>query len=128
MSANVLNVVNSAMTKAGLNYEFGGVWNSDIVYPFWVGEYQESEPLYENGLVEGEFSLSGYTRGKWLQLEIEKEKIQKEVFPLAGGLIVTMPDGSIVTIFYAGASVIPTGDAEMKRIDVNLKVKEWKVI
>lgn len=115
------------MSKAGLNYEFAE-WTSDVVYPYWVGEYQEIEPLYENGLLESTFLLTGFTRGKWLQLEIEKEKIQKEIFPLAGGLIVTMADGSVVAIFYAGASVIPTDDAELKRIEVNLTVKEWKVI
>lgn len=127
MSVNVLSVVNNAMSKAGLNYEFAE-WTSDVVYPYWVGEYQEIEPLYENGLLESTFLLTGFTRGRWLQLEIEKEKIQKEIFPLAGGLIVTMADGSVVAIFYAGASVIPTDDAELKRIEVNLTVKEWKVI
>lgn len=127
MSINVLTVVNNAMTNAGLNYEFD-VWKSKPAYPYWVGEYQEIEPLYENGLVEGTFLLSGFTRGKRLQLEIEKDRIQKEIFPLAGGRIVTMEDGSVVTIFYAGASVIPTDDDELKRIEVSLTVKEWKVI
>lgn len=127
MSINVLSAVNSAMKKAGLNYEFGE-WSSDIVYPYWVGEYQEYESMTEDGLQETSFTLTGFSRGKWLQLEKDIEKIKKEVFPLAGGLIVAADDGSVVAIFYADALPVPTGDAELKRIEVNLTVKEWRVI
>lgn len=127
MSVNVLSAVSNAMASAGLNYEFAE-WGSEVPQTYWVGEYQEIEPMSENGLIESAFILTGTTRGKWLQLEKEKEKIKKEVFPFIGGLIVTADDGSVVAIFYAGSSVIPTGDAELKRIEVNLSVKEWMVI
>ena len=36
-------------------------------------------------------------------------------------------DGSAVAIFYATSLVVPTGDAELKRIQINLDVKEWSV-
>lgn len=126
MSVNVLKAVGQGMTDAGLNYEFGE-WTSDPVYPYWTGEYQETEPLYEDGEQESLFILTGWTRGKYIDLEKEKEKIKKQ-FPMIEGKTVIADDGSAVTIFYASAiGGIPTGDAELKKIQVNLTVKEWSV-
>lgn len=36
-------------------------------------------------------------------------------------------DGSAVAIFYAGSIIVPTGDGELKSIQINLHIKEWKV-
>lgn len=126
MSVNVLNAVSELMTAAGLSYEFGE-WSSDIVYPYWTGEYQESEPLNEDGMQESTFILTGWTRGDYIDLEAEKEKI-KELFHPIDGYVVTADDGSAVAIFYAFAmGGIPTGDAKLKKVQVNLTVKEWTV-
>ena len=124
---NVLAAVEKGMNEAGLNYEFGE-WKSDVVYPYWVGEYQELNPLNEDGMHETSFILTGFTRGSRLELEREKEKIQK-MFPQCGGYKAIADDGSAVAIFYAGCLAnLPTGDAELKKIEVNLTIKEWKVI
>ena len=126
MSINILKVASDGMAAAGLNYEFGE-WTSDPVYPYWTGEYQEVEPMNESGMQEGTLMLTGWHRGSYLELEREKEKIENE-FPKTGGKIVTADDGSVVAIFYANAiGGIPTGDAELKKIQVNLTVKEWSV-
>lgn len=126
MSMNILKVVADAMTKAGLNYEFGQ-WTSDIIYPYWVGEYAESEPMNEDGMQEVSFILTGFTRGSYYQLEDEREKIRR-AFPICGGRIVTVDDGSVVAIFYGSAfNNLPTGDAELKKMQVSLIVKEWSV-
>lgn len=124
---NVLSAVNKAMKEAGLNYEFG-VWASDIPKTYWVGEYQELDPLNEDGMHETSFILTGFTRGSRLELEREKDKIKK-AFPQCGGYKAIADDGSAVAIFYSGCLAnVPTGDAEMKRMEVNLTAKEWKVI
>ena len=124
---NVLSAVNQGMNEAGLNYEFGE-WKSDVVYPYWVGEYQELNPLNEDGMHETSFILTGFTRGSRLELEKEKDKIQK-IFPQCGGYKAIADDGSAVAIFYSGCLANgPTGDAELKKIEVNLTIKEWKVI
>ncbi len=126
MSVNVLNAVSELMTAAGLSYEFGE-WASDIVYPYWTGEYQESEPLNEDGMQESTFILTGWTRGDYIDLEAEKEKI-KELFHPIDGYVVTADNGSVVAIFYAfSMGGIPTGDANLKKVQVNLTVKEWTV-
>lgn len=126
MSVNVLNAVSELMTAAGLSYEFGE-WTSDIVYPYWTGEYQETEPLNEDGMQESTFILTGWTRGDYIDLEAEKEKI-KELFHPIDGYVVTADGGSAVAIFYAfSMGGIPTGDAKLKKVQVNLTVKEWTV-
>ena len=54
-----------------------------------------------------------------------KEKIEN-YFHTINGHIVTTPD-SAVAIFYAHSLVIPTDDAALKKIEIHLTIKEWKV-
>ena len=127
MSVNVLSAVNKGMKDAGLNYHFGE-WKGDIPDKYWTGEYQELDPFNEDGMHETSFILTGFTRGSRLELEREKDKIKK-IFPQCGGYKAIADDGSAVAIFYAGCLAnVPTGDAELKKIEVNLTIKEWKVI
>lgn len=127
MSVNVLSAVKQGMKDADLNYKFFE-WKGDIPDIYWIGEYQELDPFNEDGMHETSFILTGFTRGSRLELEREKEKIQK-IFPQCGGYKAIADDGSAVAIFYAGCLAnLPTGDAELKKIEVNLTIKEWKVI
>lgn len=122
----VLNIINSAMAEMGLNYAFIE-WKGEPAYPQFVGEYQETPSTTEDGLQESSFTLTGVTRGSWLELEQAKAKIEK-YFNRVSGKTVIADDGSAVAVFYAQSLVVPTGDAELKRIEINLDVKEWKVI
>lgn len=126
MTTEMLKAVKSGMEALGLNYAFMQ-WEGDVVYPYFVGEYQEAPPMSEDGLQEATFILTGFTRGKWLDLEAAKEKIENYFNKISGKTVIA-EDGSAVAIFYENSLVIPTGDAELKRIDINLSVKEWKVI
>lgn len=125
MSKEALKIISDAMEALGINYEFM-VWNGEPQYPYFVGEYQEMEPMYETGQQDSVFMLTGYTRGEWLDLEDTKEKI-KNYFDKVGGKTVIADNGSAVAIFYATGLVVPTGDAELKKIQINLDVKEWSV-
>lgn len=125
MSIAALKIISDSLQSLGINYEFG-VWTSEAVSPYWVGEYQETPPLNEDGMQETTFILSGFTRGKWLELEEEKEKIESH-FNKVGGKTVIADNGSAVAVFYENSLVIPTGDAELKKIQVNLSIKEWRV-
>ena len=125
MSKAVLKAVSDGMAAIGLNYEYQE-WTSDPVYPYFTGEYQEFEPMNEDGMQETSFLLTGFTRGSYL--EQAKEKIEKKFNPITGYKIST-DQGSVVAIFYASTLTnIPTGDAELKTLQINLLVKEWKVI
>ena len=71
----VLKVINEIMQQLGIHYEYME-WTSDIVYPYFVGEYIETPIETEDGLKESTFILTGFTRGTWLELEQTKEKIE----------------------------------------------------
>lgn len=126
MSKNLLKVVSDGMTELGLEYEFGEYTKEPIVYPYFVGEYTETEPTTEDGLQETTFMLSGFSRGTWLTLENAKEKIER-YFNKVYGKTVMVDDGSAVAVFYGSSLIVPTGDEELKKIQINLQCKEWKV-
>lgn len=122
---DVLKAVNDSMQAIGLNYEFME-WTKPPDYPYWVGEYSENEATTEDGFCDGTLILTGFTRGKWLDLEQNKKKIEQR-FDAINGRATTTDIGSVVVIFYGGSLPIRTGDAELKKIQVNLIFKKWKV-
>lgn len=118
-------VISNAMAEMGLNYEFME-WTSDIVYPYFTGEYQEGQPSSEDGSQSGTFILNGFHRGKYIDLEEAKAKIER-YFDKVSGKTVIAESGNAVAVFYGNALVIPTGNQELKRIQINLDVTEWSV-
>ena len=125
MTTEALKAIQSGMAALGLNYAFGR-WEDDPVYPYFVGEYQESPAVSEDGLQEATFNLTGYTRGSWLELETAKEQMEN-YFNRISGKTVIAASGTAVAIFYERSLVIPTLDAELKKMEINLLIKEWKV-
>lgn len=128
MSKEVLEIIGKAMKSLGLQYgfgEYGGNAEGKIVYPYFVGEYMETESTTEDGLQETTFILTGFSRESWEALEEAKEKIEKHFSRYRVGIT---SNGTGVAIFYAHSLIVPTGDAELKSIQINLSIKEWKVI
>lgn len=126
MSKNLLKVVSDGMAELGIEYDFGEYTKEPIIYPYFVGEYTETEPMTEDGLQETTFMLSGFGRGTWLTLENAKAKIEN-YFNKVYGKTVMVDDGSAVAVFYGNSLIVPTGDEELKKIQINLQCKEWKV-
>lgn len=124
----VLSYLNNELEKAGIPYEFLE-WTQKVTYPYFVGEYNETEPTVESGEQEKTFILTGFSRGKDARLTLEemRAKIEK-TFPALEGKIATLSSSSVVAIFYANAFFIPTGEAELYKIQINLTVKLWKVV
>ena len=122
MTKEVLKFISDKLTKSKINYSFGE-WTSDIVYPYFVGEYVDFGAANEDGLYESDFTLIGFSRDAWLTLEKARETIEK----LFADCTTILKNGSGVDISYSGCRIIPTGDDELKRIEINLKIKEWKV-
>ena len=123
MTSAFLNIVSDGMDTLGLNYAFPR-WEEDPTDPYFTGEYQESESMTEDGLQECNFILNGFTRGSWADMEAAKENIEKHF----RNKIVIADNGSAVAIFYANSFIVPTNDAELKRMEIHLRIKEWKVI
>lgn len=125
MTTDFLKIISDAMEEIHLNYEFME-YASDIVYPYFVGEYQETEPLSEDGLQECTFILTGFSRTTWSALEEAKSKIENYFNKIAGKTVIA-ESGNAVAIFYSTSFPVQTGDAELKKIQINLTVKEWMV-
>lgn len=124
-----LSVIKSAMKELGLNYSYmeepmDDDETSEPVYPYFVGEYMEAESISEDGVQEATFILNGYARESWSELEKSKDKI-KSYFPQIGKTVIV--DGSTVAVFYSHSIPVRTVDAEIKKIQINLDIKEWSV-
>lgn len=122
MTTESLAFINDILIEADINYEFME-WTSDVAYPYWVGEYTESEPMNEDGMQESTFMITGTTDGSWLSLEEAKATIERKLC----NQTVILPNGNGLAVFYSGSLVVPTGNEKMKRMQINLLIKEWKV-
>lgn len=126
MSKQVLKLVSDSMKDMGIEYGFGIYNKKPVKYPYFVGEYTEQEAMTEDGLQESTFLLTGFHRGTWSELEDTKETIENYFNQVSGKTVIT-DNGSAVAVFYANSLIVPTADAELKSIQVNLNIKEWKV-
>lgn len=118
----VLKFIGDLLTTNSINYEFFE-WTSDIVYPYFVGEYSEVDFDSESGYKECDFTLNGFSRDSWKTLEDARETIER----IFSDCTTVLENDSGINISYNGSLIIPTGDDELKRIQIRLKIKEWKV-
>ena len=118
----VLNFMNSELGTMGIPYEFLE-WTQPVSYPYFIGEYNEFEPILENNEEEKTFILTGFNRGKDARMQLERMKglIEKEFDPV-NGKIATLNGGSVVAIFYSNSFYVPTGEEELYKIQINLSV------
>lgn len=119
-----LKFINEQMKAIAVPYEFMQ-WTSAVKYPYFVGEITESPAMTESGLEESTMLLTGFSRGNYLDMEIIKEKIKSHFSPVCG-LRGTTDSGSAIAVFYTGAFYVPTGEADLKKIQINLKISVWK--
>ena len=124
MTSEPLKLISDGMAALGLNYAFER-WKDKPKYPYFTGEYLEEESTSEDGMQQCDFILTGITRGSWRDLETAKEKIENYFY--RDGRTAIASNGNAVVVFYSRSDVIPSGDAELKKIEIRLKAKEWKV-
>lgn len=120
---NVLGFIDEQMEFLSVPYELGE-WTGKIRYPYFVGEITEEPPSSEDGAEEFTLLITGFNRGKYIDLETVKDKIKKHFDPIYGLRAET--DGGSIAVFFDGSMYIPTGEAELKKIQINLKIKAWK--
>lgn len=117
-------IIKKELDGIGVPYEFMR-WTSAIVpEQYWVGEYSETPTDAEDGSEETTMMLTGTTKGFWSILESTKEKI-KSHFPNPYGLRIPTDDGA-VAIFYDNSFPVKTGEAVLKRMQINLRIKKWR--
>lgn len=115
-----LGNISNLLSSNGINYEFQEWTDSVIVFPYWTGDYTENEYSNEQGYSGYTFMLTGTTNKSWLDLEKDKEKI-KELFSDYN----YSEDGYSLAIYYDASFNIPCDDMAIKRMQINLEIKEW---
>lgn len=126
MSEEALKFISDAMESLDIPYSFME-WNTfPLPDPYFIGEYVETAPVNEDGLQDSTFILTGTTRGTWLSLEQTKNKIREKFSPISGATVI-LANGAGLAVFYSDSYPVPTEDENLKRIQINLQVKEWSV-
>lgn len=123
MIGTALGIANEQLNNAGIPYEFMR-FTAPVEDRYWVGEYSETPTDTEDGYEEGTLLLTGTTKSYWAVLIQDRLKI-KDCFPREGGLRIPTDDG-VVVFFYENSIPVDTGEADLKRIQVNVHIKMWK--
>ena len=118
-----LKFINEQMDMISVPYEFGE-WTSPVSYPYGVGEITEEPIATEDGAEQSTLLLTFFNRGKMIDLLEIKERIKKRFDPVAG--LRGKTDSGTIVVFYDGFFAIPSGEADLKKIQINLKIIEWK--
>lgn len=123
MSISALKFISEKLERLKIPYAFEEWTANEVPDPYFVGEYNEVESTEreENGYQETTFILTGTGR-KWLGLEQAKEIIENNITETA-----ILLNGNGIAVFYSNSFPVPTGDTELKRIQINLTIKEWRV-
>lgn len=119
----VLGYIDAKMTEIGIPYEFM-MWTAGVTYPYFVGEYTETESTTEDGLEDKTFILTGTTKASWNELMTACDKIKKY---FETNQTAVLDSGSGIAVFYNSSFPVPTGEENLKRLQINLDVKLWKV-
>ena len=118
-----LGFIKEQMNILAVPYEFAE-WTSVVKYPYFVGEIVEEPTNTEDRREESTLILTGFTRGKYIELEEIKEKIKKHFDPIYG--LRSDIDIGAIAVFFNGSMNISTGEADLKKIQINLQIIEWK--
>lgn len=118
-----LKFIKNQMAALNIPYEFGA-WTGKVTYPYFTGELIEATPLTEDGKTEAAFILTGFHKGTYLDLEQIKEKIKNHFDSITGYAEKTA--AGVVVGWYDNSVYIPQDAADLKVIQINLILKEWK--
>ncbi len=124
MSMAVYTYVSDLMASLSIPYAFMEWKEKPPEDYYFVGQFTDNTMTTreENGRQDITCYLRGFTRKDWMFLEQAKEKIERSAARTA-----ILPNGHGIAVFYDGASAVPTGDAELKSIKINLTIQEWMV-
>jgi hypothetical protein len=121
-----LKFISDQMDAIAVPYAYE-TWKKKVQYPYSVGEITEDVPETEDGAETSTMRIDVFHRspeGALLALEQIKEKVKKHFHPIYG--LRGQTDSGAIAVFYGGALNVPTGEADLKRIEITLYIKEWK--
>ena len=120
---SILGILATELNKIGVPYEYMR-WTSSVQYPYWIGEVTEVATDSEDGYKEYTAIVTGTADGSWLELENDRKKIEDH-FPSVYGFRAST-DKETMVIFYENSFPVPTGESDLKRMQINLRIKHWK--
>ena len=121
---NKLKFIKEQMGIIAIPYAFGQ-WSSEEHNLYFVGEINESTTNTEDGLEQSTMLLTGFCRGDFADLLESMETIKSHFSPVHG-LRGQTDSGSTIAVFFDGYFIIPNDGSGVKRIQINLKIYEWK--
>ena len=119
MESELLKIINDELSKI-TNYEYGE-YTGALIYPYVVGEYNESSFTYEDNITSGEMILTVFHRGSESDLINIKEQV-KNVF---ADYRASTNSGTVL-INYRNKLFIRSGEAELKKMEIYLDTKILK--
>lgn len=124
----MLNFINEQLNNVlKIPYELDKWTDDNVPDRYFVGEPTDTPTGNEDGSFDNTLILTGTTRGAYSVLENDRKAIEKH-FPPSCGLCAKTKDGGAIAVFYNGSFAVPTGEADLKRIQINLTIKQWKGI
>lgn len=126
MTIEALKYISDTLNYAGIPYEYVEWTSPEVPDIYFIGECTDVEAMNEDGMQQSVMILTGTSYASWLEL-MEKKEVIESLFPSVGGRIAELSNGSTLMIAYSTSSPTPTDTMDLKRIQVNLMVKEWKV-
>lgn len=124
MTTEGLIYINSLLESLEIPYEYGE-WSSEVPGTYFTGEYNEIESFSEAGKEESDFILTGNTINKFMDLETVKDRIKKKIG--IDGLTAILGSGQGIAVLYSGSMNLPSVQYGVHRIQITLRIKEWKV-
>lgn len=118
-----LKFIGEELYKLNIPYEFLE-WTGRVTYPYCVGEITEEPIATEDGAEQSTMLLTVFHREKMVELLEIKEAVKRHFDPVCG-LRGNTGSGAIA-VYYDGSFPIPSGEAGLKKIQINLKVIEQK--
>lgn len=120
---NTLTEFNSLINELDINYHYERNNSTEIIYPYWVGEVLSTSQTYEDRSENITIKLVGTSQGSYTELLTEYDKIKnyfkqtrKQHF-----------DNGVVVFNLAGTNPhIPTGEADLKRVEINIDAILWE--
>lgn len=125
MSEHTWRIIAQAMEYLGLEYE--PIQYTGTQDDYWVGSFSEGGSVSEDGSTTTTFFLTGFTRSGWIVLQRAKDLVEKYFTHEGRSFTSDLGGKSTCIISYDTAYSIPKDDAQLKSIQINLTILEWKV-
>ncbi len=119
MELELLAAFKSALDSLGVEAAFRAYTGDK--YPYLTYEYYETDTTHEDGGTKGEMLCEIWTRNTFAELIDIKEKL-KGFFKQRNIKV----NNNVYHFDYVSSTPEDTGDAELKKLQVNIAIRYWK--